>query len=178
MIIEESTLLIVGSYIFVALCTELTMAWTNRARWVYIQVRTWWWASFLSLLVRLLEKSWCWPRSLARSWWGFLFSFFKDFIYLFMRDIGRERQRHRGRSRLLQCRRMWYSILGLWLNHGATQSSMVEFSSVLGFSWSAKSERNMTMRLEKGVYFSTSPLGICSLWGVNGFPLIGMRGQC
>ena len=42
---------------------------------------------------------------------GFSFFFFKSFYLLFMRDIGRERQRHRGRSRLLTWSQMWDSIL-------------------------------------------------------------------
>ena len=34
----------------------------------------------------------------------FLFSFFKDFIYLFMRDTERERERHRQREKQDPCR--------------------------------------------------------------------------
>ena len=44
-----------------------------------------------------------------------IFYFFKDFIYLFMRDIHRERGRDtgRGRSRLHAWSPMWDSIPGL-----------------------------------------------------------------
>ena len=38
--------------------------------------------------------------------------FFKDFIYLFMRDTEREADTGRGRSRLHAGRPMWDSILG------------------------------------------------------------------
>ena len=69
-----------------------------------------------------------------------LFSnFFKDFIYLFMRDTQREAETGRGRSRLHAGSPMWDSILGLQdhalgrrqtLNRRATQTSLV---SVLYF---------------------------------------------
>ena len=35
---------------------------------------------------------------------SFLFFFFKDFIYLFMRDTERERQRHKRREKQAPCR--------------------------------------------------------------------------
>ena len=45
--------------------------------------------------------------------WGLCF-FLKDFIYLFVRDTNRERQRHRQRrSRLHAGSLMWNSIPGL-----------------------------------------------------------------
>ena len=57
-------------------------------------------------------------RGLQVALWGtqsfFKIFFFKDLIYLFMRDTQRERQKHRQREKP---NKMWDSIPGPWDHH-------------------------------------------------------------
>ena len=97
--------------------------------------------------------SWSW----AELWRFFLSFFFKDFIYLFMIDRGRDTGR--GRSRLHAGSPMWDSIPGLQdhtlgqrqaPNHWATQGSLrLKFFSATRWSRSLGWETNICRRMER-----------------------------